>query len=171
MTHKASVIFYSLSDYNNGDLVPKEFDLNSYDNRQELESDVAGWLKEISTDDHLREEWILADFDGIPSGCAWEYGIHDSAFVFLKAVEKHGYEVAEAAYELGIINSFTANIEDRYIGTFDSVGDFVAEMLEESGQIEDVPEWLRGYIDYDALGRDWMIDTYTAYNDHYFRSA
>lgn len=175
MTHEAHVIFYSLSDYNNGDLVAHKFDLTQYDNRNELETAVAEWLKEITTPEHLREEWILADFEGIPSACAWEYGIHDSAFIFLKAVEKHGYEVAEAAQDLGILDS-TETVEDCYVGKFDSLSDFVKTTLEENGQlnwVQDsaIPQWLQGYIDYEAMGRDWMIDSYHQTNGHYFRSV
>ena len=60
--------------------------------------------------------------------------------VLLELIDNHdGYQPDEIMYE----------------GEADSFADLAFQILEATGQIEDVPEWLRNHIDYNSIGRDF----------------
>jgi antirestriction protein len=66
----------SLSDYNNGRLEGKWFDLSDYSNGSELMDGINEMLEEISekyNDGEVREEWAVHDYEYIPSSLASEY--------------------------------------------------------------------------------------------------
>lgn len=44
-------------------------------------------------------------------------------------------------------------VEDRYIGEIESLADYARDCILE----ENVPEYLRSYIDYERMGRDWEL--------------
>lgn len=56
-------------------------------------------------------------------------------------------------------------IQDAYQGEFESDRDFVEQYCEDTLEI---PEHLAGYIDWDAITRDYMMDFWSA-DGHYFR--
>lgn len=45
-------------------------------------------------------------------------------------------------------------LEDNYCGAHNSLADYVREQLDEDG---DIPDYLRNYIDYAKVGRDWEL--------------
>ena len=66
----------SLSDYNNGRLEGKWFDLSDYSNGSELMGGITEMLEEITekyNDGEVREEWAVHDYEYIPSSLASEY--------------------------------------------------------------------------------------------------
>ena len=66
----------SLSDYNNGRLEGKWFDLSDYSNGSELMDAINEMLEEITekyNDGEVREEWAVHDYEYIPSSLASEY--------------------------------------------------------------------------------------------------
>ena len=44
--------------------------------------------------------------------------------------------------------------QDSYQGEFDSLGDWAEHLLEDMGTLKEVPESLRGYIDFESWARD-----------------
>jgi antirestriction protein len=89
----------SLSDYNNGRLEGKHFELSDYSDASELMEAIQEMLDELtekykSVDGEVREEWAVHDYEGIPSTMASEYmGEQD----FQKI-----YDIAEIADESGL---------------------------------------------------------------------
>jgi antirestriction protein len=66
----------SLSDYNNGRLEGKWFDLSDYSNGSDLMDAINEMLEEITekyNDGEVREEWAVHDYEYIPSSLASEY--------------------------------------------------------------------------------------------------
>lgn len=56
--------------------------------------------------------------------------------------------------------------EECYAGTFASVQEWAEQFLDETGEINEIPERLRYYFDYEAFARDcelggdiWKIET------------
>jgi antirestriction protein len=87
----------SLSDYNNGRLEGKHFDLSDYSNASELMEAIQEMLDELNekyNDGEVREEWAVHDYEGIPSTLASEY-MSEQDFQQL-------YDIAEVADDKGI---------------------------------------------------------------------
>lgn len=144
---------------------------------------------------HLHGEWIDADQDPwqiydcvlamlrrSPVADAEEYAIHDyEGFGRLRLSEHTGIEqVAQLAafivergalgtavlsYYSGDLDEAREACEDRYLGTFESVADFMAGLTEESMTI---PDRLRFYIDWEAMARDAELsgDLFTIQTAH-----
>jgi antirestriction protein len=47
--------------------------------------------------------------------------------------------------------------DDRYRGQYESWADFAEQFTEETDGLDGVPEHLRNYIDFEAMGRDWSV--------------
>ena len=87
----------SLSDYNDGRLEGKWFDLSDYPDASDLMMAIQEMLDEITekyNDGEVREEWAVHDYEGIPSTLASEY-MGEQDFQQL-------YDIAIVADEFGI---------------------------------------------------------------------
>lgn len=70
------VYIASLSDYNDGRLEGKWFDLSDYSDASDLMSDINDMLNELTDkydDGEVREEWAVHDYEDIPPTLASEY--------------------------------------------------------------------------------------------------
>jgi antirestriction protein len=70
------VYIASLSDYNNGRLEGKWFDLSDYLSASDLMNDIHDMLLDLTekyNDGEVREEWAVHDYEGIPPTLASEY--------------------------------------------------------------------------------------------------
>lgn len=62
------------------------------------------------------------------------------------------------------------NFEDRRQGQYSSPKRLAEDLLEDI--VNDIPDCLRGYIDYDGYGRDLILGgDFTEHNDWYFRTT
>lgn len=165
-----NITFYSLSDYNNGTLIPQTFDLEEISSKEELLSAIHDWLREVSEeakDGEIREEWIVADYEDIPSEFVGEWDLSDDFWEWKDVVENSylNYQVFEAAAALDIPAS---EVEDCYQGEWDSEVAFAKNLVDELGYLEQMPEQLRYYFDYESFARDLFINDYVIENGHVF---
>lgn len=63
-----------------------------------------------------------------------------------------------------------SDIEDAYYGEYDDFTDFAHRFLDDTGDLEQIPENLRYYFDYEAYGRDLSHDFFES-NGHFFRNC
>lgn len=49
------------------------------------------------------------------------------------------------------------DFEDAYMGEWGSVEDYASDYIEQSGELERVPEWLAPYIDAERFARDLVL--------------
>lgn len=63
-----------------------------------------------------------------------------------------------------------SDILEAYQGEFGSDEDFAADLLDQTGDLNQIPESLRYYFDYEKFARDLMMGDYFAVNGHYFRN-
>lgn len=140
------------------------------------------WIEATSDADAMQEA-VSAMLATSPVPDAEEFAIHDldhdgelagiGEFSGLQAVAK-AVETAELIEdELGddgvlIYGAFyehygqhddepteaVERVREAYAGHHDSVADWAENFLEETGGLDEVPENLRNYIDFDAYGRD-----------------
>jgi antirestriction protein len=82
-----------------------------------------------------------------------------------------------AEYERDILKAWLSNgmnfdldqMRDCYIGQFSSDEDMAREYVESTGLLNDVPDYLSRYFDFESYARDMMFDMF-AVDDHYFMS-
>lgn len=131
---------------------------------------------------HIPEDW---EKEGEPFPSAEEYAIHDYEGLGPNLGEYAGLEevakrvaIAEVAEDRSIpvavlieaMNGYDEDAEDfiseRYRGTAESWEDMAAELLDETGELNAIPESLRNYFDYAAYGRDMRLGgDMSAYRD------
>lgn len=112
------------------------------------------------------EEYAIHDFEGFGDLRLSEYaGIEEVAKLAAFIVERGALGAAVLSYYSGDLAEAREACEDRYLGTYESLADFMAELTEESMTI---PESLRCYIDWEAIGRDAELggDVFTIQTAH-----
>lgn len=57
-----------------------------------------------------------------------------------------------------------------FAGEFRNAGDFAEHLCEEFNTLEEIPENLRFYFDFDAYGRDLLMGDYWQSEGYYFRN-
>lgn len=159
------ITLYSLGDYNNGLLIAKTFDLELIDSESEFHEQIAEWLAEVDEerpDEYTnREEWIVADYEGIPSEMVGTYSLNPNFWTYKEALGTWDKDIVEAAMELGIPAD---KIDAAYVGSYDSDDDFAYELFTATNEI---PTHLEAYINWEAVTRSVMFDHDQA-NGHYF---
>lgn len=160
-----NITYHSLSDYVGGSCITKTFDLDGVTYADHLTA-ISDWLESITArlnDGELREEWIVCDYDNIPSEFVDEYSIDKSFFDLMISIDD-SYLDADVFYA-GVALGFNLDqIEDHYYGYFASnreLGEHLAEACLN------IPENIERYFNYDAYGRDCSYD-FSDYDGHYF---
>jgi len=161
------VHYWELSNYNSGKLIGRWFDLDGL-TEEEHKEELQEWLEELTEETgELCEEWILGDVDGVPSHMHSEFGIDSEFFDMLETIENSHLdaEVFEAALDLDIPLD---KVEELYQGNYRDDTDFAECLCEELGVLNNVPEHLQFYFDYERYGKDLMINDYQSSDGHYF---
>ncbi|OLF71420.1 antirestriction protein [Maricaulis sp. W15] len=140
-----------LAAYNNGWLHGWWIDAT-----QELEAiqlEVADMLEASPISDS--EEWAIHDYEGFEGAPISEYqGIESVANMaaFIAEYGALGGKLIE--HYGGDMDDARTAIEERYFGEYARLADFAEESIENA---HDIPDALRPYIDYEAMGRDWEM--------------
>jgi antirestriction protein len=166
----ARVHYWELSNYNNAVYVGKWFELDFKTYEDHL-AELSDWLKEVTARfGRLAEEWIIGDVEDVPSQYVSEWSVYESFFEYQELLDNSGLDAE--VFEAGIYCGIDAeNIEDRYEGTFKSERDFAEHCVDSTGLLDGVPQYVANYFDYEAYGRDLVINDYTEHDGHYFRYA
>ena len=138
----------SLSDYNDGRLEGKWFDLADYSDASELMEAIQEMLDDLTkkyNDGEVREEWAVHDYEGIPSTLASEY-MGEQDFQQL-------YDIAEVADDRGIpVEVLVERAGDTGSDDYQALADslmFVVDGNDESDIVYEYEEQLGG------LGNDF----------------
>lgn len=143
-TNEFTICINNLSALNDGSaqnfwLYPSEFE-----DADELTSKIVSMLRDPG------DEWEIVDTELIHvADIDIELAMQVSDYI-----DKFGCEKVRAAINYDIELS---EIEDRDLGTYDSSEDWAYESLESSGALNDVPDFLRNYIDLESYARDCRL--------------
>lgn len=87
----------------------------------------------------------------------------DTAEIFAKWIENFRLETpCEQDWE---------DCKDCFQGVFRNAGDFAEHICDGCGTLDDMPEGLKPYFDYDAFGRDLILDgSYWNSGEYYFNN-
>ena len=141
--------------YNNGSLDGAWVDLSEFGDY----SDFVEHCERLHEDED-DPEFMVQDFEGFPNAWYRESGLPTEEefdrirdFYLMDDSRKDAYE----AYVEHTGNSDVDDFEEAYAGDFDSPSDFAANLVDEIGW-EGMGDSLETYFDYDAFGRDLMMD-------------
>lgn len=158
-----------LSAYNNGYLHGAWIDCDK--TAEELKEAIREMLSQspVSQTEPC-EGWAIHDYEGFFSYRVDEYERletlseigalitnNDDAEIILKLMRHLDYDIEDS------IDYF----ENNYQGKYDSDVDFAESFLEDTGDLNEIPEHLRCYFDYEYYARDLMND-YFEIKGHYF---
>ena len=98
------------------------------------------------------EEWAIHDYENFGGVRLGEYDGFERVAALAAFIAEHGdIGAALLDYYGADIAEAREAIEERYLGTYASLADYVQEVTEETTRI---PEALRGYVDWEAMARD-----------------
>lgn len=159
--------FYAacLSSYNSGILHGQWIEATT--DVEEMDQAVQAMLK--ASPGHNAEEWAIHDYDGaFPRGLGEFPGLKliSSWVEVLETAEKHGLDaevvssIAEHHGEPhnGEFSETLETIQSRYLGVHESRTAYAETYIEETGQLQGVPDTLARYFDFQAFGHDLELD-------------
>ena len=116
----------------------------------------------------IYEEYIVLDYDSdeeFPTDKFGEYvsfaelNDHAERFVAFDDCEKLAFRAAvEEFYTLEEAFEKVENGDYRVYHNCDTMADVAEAYADETGMLEEIPERLRGYFDFEAFGRDMEIE-------------
>ena len=133
-----------------------------------IQEQIDTFMESARDADHQEFEVINYTTDIMPPCIA--QNINPEKWVeYMEAYEEHGGAfrayVDDQHYAGGELSDTLSRFEDAYRGEYDDQEDFARELLDETGEIGDIPEHLRHYFDYEAYARDlFMSDVYSLDN-------
>lgn len=163
----------NLGKYNEGELVGNWFDLQEFTDLKEI-TEIIG----VAANTRY-EEYAIHDFEA-PFHIE-EYSSIQSLIEIaerMEGMEEEEIKIASELLDNGIINEFEEGLncfEDGEVLVYHDckdMSDVAYEIMEETGQLEELPEMLRSYFDFEAYGRDLEIEGTFIYmgNETYIQS-
>ena len=137
--------------YASGSIKGAWFNLEDYADKDEfLEA-----CKALHSDEE-DAEYMFQGFADFPLALYHESAIDDTLFEFVHLSEEE-QEIMEAWLNFG--NDFdVGQMRECYAGKFDSLTEWAENFLEDTGQLNEIPERLRYYFDYEAYARDARLN-------------
>lgn len=134
---------------NNGSIQGEWLDLDDYNDK----SDFIQACLELH-DDEEDPELMFQDWENIPDLFISECSIDPDFWDYMNCDRD---EDAKAAYLACFGEWDESDFEERYRGQYDSFTELAEQLLDETGELEAIPENLRYYFDYEAYGRDLQL--------------
>lgn len=142
-----------LAAYNTGRLHGQWIDANQ--SPEELAEDVKAMLA-ASPVPHA-EEFAVHDYEGFGGAKVDEHASLKSVAELAALVVDYGdAAVAALAYFAGLEEAREA-VTERYQGSASSLAEWAETYLDESGQLETVPDAFRSYIDFERYATDLQL--------------
>ncbi len=152
-TETCRIYIACLAAYNSGWLHGEWVDVSN--SVSDLQDAIKHVLKTSPVPD--AEEWAFHDYEGFGDMHLSEYESLETLVNLSTFIEEHG--------DLGrmVLSHYAGDLDEaekgieNYAGCFDSLEDFAESYMEETGQLHQVPEHLRYYIDFQAYGKDMEV--------------
>ena len=146
-----------LASYNAGKLYGKWIDANQ--SADEINAEISAMLRGSS--EQGAEEWAIHDYEGFGEISLSEWPDLSRVAVIAPLIEEHGdafslwYDCQDGQ------NVEVAEIEEKFLeqwqGAHDSKESFADYLLDSTGQLAAIPEWARGYFNFEAYARDLEV--------------
>ncbi|WP_416347574.1 antirestriction protein ArdA [Acerihabitans sp. TG2] len=162
-TTTPSVYVGTYHKYNCGSIYGQWFDLTDFDDEEDFYA-ACGKLHGDEADPEL----MFQDWEGIPTGLVSEGHVTWDFIDSLKQAEAEGQGGAFVAWvECSGACDYDA-FQEAYCGEAESEEDYARDSAEDSGLLNEVPESLRCYFDFEAYARDLFCGELTFHNGYVF---
>ena len=167
----------NLGKYNEGELIGEWVDLPATDDELEEVKTRIGISDEPDENGNYYEEYFITDYDNDYGYKVDEYEDLDILNQIAEQLEDLDEEQKDAvhAYTEGVDDDIDRAVETVTNGDYrvyydcNDMADVAYEVVQECGYLDQMPENLRNYFDYEAFGRDLDIEgTFTYYNGNYY---
>lgn len=144
-----------LAAYNAGELHGEWVELTETSTVEDVRAAIAAMLERSPVlPDVVPEEYAIHDYEGL-------HGYEMDEYEHLETVVKVGAFVAEHG-ELGAllinhsddVDDAAHALEERYAGAGDSLRDWIEDYLDDTGQLDEMPERWHAYIDFERYAND-----------------
>lgn len=155
------VFITNLGKYNEGELVGKWLDLPCEDIESELAS--IGVSDEPDENGNYYEEYFITDYENDYGYKVGEYDSLDDLNEIaeeLENLDEYEKEIVSALVEYGYTPEESIEKKDDVVVYSDcnDMTDVAYQYIEETGMLDNVPEYIARYFDYEAFGRDMGIE-------------
>lgn len=133
--------------YSEGSIHGKWFDLEDYADKDDF---IEACQAFHGPGEH---EFHFQDWEGIPEGMVGESFVKDELWDWMELSDSDK-ELLKVYLEHVDQDGTLEQAREAFRGKCESPADCMQEEWEGSGGLEDVPESLRGYIDWDSVARD-----------------
>lgn len=158
---KAMIYVGTYAKYNSGSIFGKWLDLENYSDKNEFLEACAELHK-----DEADPEFMFQDYEGIPENYISESWINEEVWTEWLTLDDREREIFEA-YRTNFDGDYD-DCQDRFQGEYNSEEDFAYSILEETGELNAIPENLRYYFDYEKYARDLFLDGYVFIDGYVF---
>lgn len=167
----------NLGKYNEGELIGEWVDLPATDDELEEVKNRIGISDEPDENGIYYEEYFITDYENDYGYKVDEYEDLDILNQIAEQLEDLDEEQKDAvhAYTECVDDDIDRAVETVTNGDYrvyydcDDMADVAYEVVQECGYLDQMPENLRNYFDYEAFGRDLDIEgTFTYYNGNYY---
>tara|TARA_A100000171_G_scaffold37434_1_gene36437 strand:+ start:525 stop:1013 length:489 start_codon:yes stop_codon:yes gene_type:complete len=137
--------------YNDGNLAGKWLQISDYQNKHEF----VEACRKLHEDEH-DPEFMFQDWEGLPDNTVGESHLDDLVFDFAN-IDQDDRDIIDAYMDATgqELDDALENALDSFRGYFDSVQDFGEELAAD---ILEIPSNIEPYFDYEAYGRDCLLD-------------
>lgn len=140
-----------LASYNAGTLHGKWIDADQ--DADSIHTEIKEMLAE--SQEGGAEEYAIHDFEGFGSYELREFTDIETVSQIAEAIRKHGEIITDILNHLGgDIDDAIKCLEEQYQGEYNSLEDWASEFLEDCGFLNEIPENLRYYFDFEKYARD-----------------
>lgn len=147
--------------YNSGSIQGEWLDLDDYNDMDDF---IEACLE--LHDDEEDPELMFQDWENIPDLFIGKYSIDPDLWDYMNSDRD---EDAKAAYLACFGEWDESDFDERYRGQYDSFTELAEQLLDETGDLEAIPENLRYYFDYEKYGRDLQLGgDFCEQDGHYF---
>jgi antirestriction protein len=124
--------------------------------------DIHEEIQEMLSDspEPVAEEWAIHDYEGFGSFRLAEYEDIETVSALALLIDEFGEMVASTVWGHVSSNPDEARrlLEECYQGSWDSLEAYAEDLLESSGDLDQVPAHLRHYIDVEGYARDLELN-------------
>lgn len=146
--------------YNQGRLIGKWYDLEDYDDKEAFEDAVTADLSPYDDDPEL----MFCDHEDIPPGMVGESFVDADVWDWLLLSEDDQQLLAIYRDNVSSTGTIEAARSD-FCGFFRSPAEWAEEHLEDTGALENLPDNLKGYFNYEDWARDQALSGYMTHTE------
>lgn len=148
--------------YNSGSIEGAWFDLDDYTDKDAF---IEACQEFHGPGEH---EFMFQDWEGIPNGMITESWVDPDVWDLIEAYDEFDEDTVNAYCYL-FDKWDKDDFQERYRGKYRSWEEMVEELLDEIGQLEEVPDWARCYFDYGKYANDLRCGgDFTEHDDYFF---